>query len=96
MEEEAVLTNSPSSPSIEMTSLLLTPYFLASSETRVLATVVRCSFWPDPRVGQTLVVGWLIVRYSSSAHELLLQFLGRFVLVKCCRARRGTPPAARW
>jgi hypothetical protein len=38
MLDEAVFTNSPSSPSIEIASLLEIPYFFASSETRVLAT----------------------------------------------------------
>ena len=44
MPDEGAFTNSPRSLSIEMTSLLWTPYFLASSLTRTLATL----FPPGP------------------------------------------------
>ena len=45
--EEGDLTNSPISLSFSRTNLLSTPYSLASSWTRVLATLERCSFWPE-------------------------------------------------
>lgn len=40
MDEEAVLANSPMALSFSSASLLGMPYFFASSETRVLATVL--------------------------------------------------------
>jgi hypothetical protein len=40
MLDEAVLTNSPIALSFSTASLLGMPYFLASSETRVLATML--------------------------------------------------------
>ena len=51
--DDADLTNSPISLSFSRTNLLSTPNSLASSWTRVLATLERCSFWPEPRGGVT-------------------------------------------
>jgi hypothetical protein len=92
MVEDAERTNSPSSWSLAMTTLLSTPNSLASSYTRTLATsllLVRGGRPPDLRY----FMGVLIA-YSSSAHrnldllptrEVPDRTVSRAVLLRCRR-----------
>ncbi len=66
--EDAERTNSPSSWSLAMTTLLSTPNSLASSYTRTLATLLLCEVRLPP--DRRYFMGVLIA-YSSSAHRNL-------------------------
>ena len=98
MLEDAVLANSPIALSFSSASLLGMPYCFASSETRVLATILLLA---RTRGGSQTNDGWcrtnwLIARYSSSAHELLLQSLSVGSVREATYSPTGTldsPPA---
>src|SRR4029079_2117880 len=73
--EEAERTNSPSSWSLAMTTLLSTPNSLASSYTRTLAT----SLLLGPGCGRTVATSWA---YSSRAHRVLIAISTYFQLAR--------------
>lgn len=73
MVEDAERTNSPSSWSLAMTTLLSTPNSLASSYTRTLAT----SLLLGPGCVRTVATSWA---YSSRAHRVLIAISTYFQL----------------
>lgn len=81
--EEAERTNSPSSWSLAMTTLLSTPNSLASSYTRTLAT----SLLLGPGCGRTVATSWA---YSSRAHRVLIAISTYFQLAGYL-GRTGVP-----
>jgi hypothetical protein len=94
--EDAERTNSPSSWSLAMTTLLSTPNSLASSYTRTLATLLLCEVRLPP--DRRYFMGVLIA-YSSSAHrnldllptrEVPDRTVFRAVLLVHCGADRST------
>lgn len=94
--EDAERTNSPSSWSLAMTTLLSTPNSLASSYTRTLATSLLCEVRLPP--DRRYFMGVLIA-YSSSAHrnldllptrEVPDRTVIRAVLLLHCGADRST------
>lgn len=75
MVEDAERTNSPSSWSLAMTTLLSTPNSLASSYTRTLAT----SLLLGPGCGRTVATSWA---YSSRTHRVLIAISTYFRLAR--------------
>lgn len=73
--EDAERTNSPSSWSLAMTTLLSTPNSLASSYTRTLAT----SLLLGPGCGRTVATSWA---YSSRTHRVLIAISTYFRLAR--------------
>lgn len=73
--EDAERTNSPSSWSLAMTTLLSTPNSLASSYTRTLAT----SLLLGPGCVRTVATSWA---YSSRAHRVLIAISTYFQLAE--------------
>ena len=83
MVEDAERTNSPSSWSLAMTTLLSTPNSLASSYTRTLAT----SLLLGPGCVRTVATSWA---YSSRAHRVLIAISTYFQLAGY-QGRTGVP-----
>ncbi len=83
MVEDAERTNSPSSWSLAMTTLLSTPNSLASSYTRTLAT----SLLLGPGCVRTVATSWA---YSSRAHRVLIAISTYFQLAGYL-GRAGVP-----
>lgn len=83
MVEDAERTNSPSSWSLAMTTLLSTPNSLASSYTRTLAT----SLLLGPGCVRTVATSWA---YSSRAHRVLIAISTYFQLAGYL-GRTGVP-----
>ncbi len=81
--EDAERTNSPSSWSLAMTTLLSTPNSLASSYTRTLAT----SLLLGPGYRRTVATSWA---YSSRTHRVLIAISTYFQLARYLTAR-GVP-----
>jgi hypothetical protein len=81
--EDAERTNSPSSWSLAMTTLLSTPNSLASSYTRTLAT----SLLLGPGCVRTVATSWA---YSSRAHRVLIAISTYFQLAGY-QGRTGVP-----
>lgn len=78
--EDAERTNSPSSWSLAMTTLLSTPNSLASSYTRTLAT----SLLLGPGYRRTVATSWA---YSSRTHRVLIAISTYFQLARYLTAR---------
>lgn len=84
MVEDAERTNSPSSWSLAMTTLLSTPNSLASSYTRTLAT----SLLLGPGYRRTVSTSWA---YSSRTHRVLIAISTYFQLARYLTARCSVP-----
>lgn len=69
MLEDAVLANSPMSLSILSASALLMPYCFASSETRVLATVLLLARTRFPGISDR----WWVVQNELAHREVLIE-----------------------
>lgn len=82
--EDAERTNSPSSWSLAMTTLLSTPNSLASSYTRTLAT----SLLLGPGYRRTVATSWA---YSSRTHRVLIAISTYFQLARYLTARGPVP-----
>lgn len=82
--EDAERTNSPSSWSLAMTTLLSTPNSLASSYTRTLAT----SLLLGPGYRRTVATSWA---YSSRTHRVLIAISTYFRLARYLTARGSVP-----
>ncbi len=82
--EDAERTNSPSSWSLAMTTLLSTPNSLASSYTRTLAT----SLLLGPGYRRTVATSWA---YSSRTHRVLIAISTYFQLARYLTARLSVP-----
>jgi len=82
--EDAERTNSPSSWSLAMTTLLSTPNSLASSYTRTLAT----SLLLGPGYRRTVATSWA---YSSRTHRVLIAISTYFQLARYLTARGSVP-----
>ncbi|AUA10887.1 hypothetical protein CFP59_02992 [Streptomyces malaysiensis subsp. malaysiensis] len=82
--EDAERTNSPSSWSLAMTTLLSTPNSLASSYTRTLAT----SLLLGPGCRRTVATSWA---YSSRTHRVLIAISTYFRLARYLTARWPVP-----
>lgn len=82
--EDAERTNSPSSWSLAMTTLLSTPNSLASSYTRTLAT--NAPFRSGLR--RTVATSWA---YSSRTHRVLIAISTYFQLARYLTARLSVP-----
>src|SRR5690606_19840600 len=96
--EDAVFANSPIALSFSSASLLGMPYFLASSETRVLATVLLLAQDPG-RISRPLVGGAERTGSSRGTHRVLMSCCSSLSVVGSVRsiaARRGGRPRARW
>jgi len=80
--EDADFTNSPISFSFSRTNLLSTPNSLASSWTRGLATLLRNSFWPEPRLSGRKTRWFRTVSgcacSSGSTHRVLMSCCSSF------------------
>lgn len=82
--EDAERTNSPSSWSLAMTTLLSTPNSLASSYTRTFAT----SLLLGPGYRRTVATSWA---YSSRTHRVLIAISTYFQLARYLTARLSVP-----